>query len=328
MTPRILLVSNLDAPFVSQDREILKEMGSVHHMIYQGRTQLPELIWAITRSDVIVCWFVLGYATTSVLMGKILGKPVVLVPAGWDARLVPEIGYGAMVTPSRIRMTRFALRHADLLLAISADMAAATQEWTTRKPEVLYLGVDTQRFRPQGPRDGSVLTVATVSNEVDSKRKGLPDFVKVATEFPDREFVLVGRLAEHVAASLRRRAPSNVNFVGRLDDDQLLERYRRASVYVQVSAHEGFGLALAEAMACGCTPVVSNRGALPEVVGPAGYYVEYGNLESVREAIREALVRPKGAAASNRIVEKFELGRRREGLRRQIRELFESSREA
>lgn len=49
------------------------------------------------------------------------------------------------------------------------------------------------------------------------------------------------------------------------------------------------GVAVVEAMQCGCVPVVTNRGALPEVVGDVGVVVEYGNLTSTIEGIKKAL---------------------------------------
>jgi len=325
MNRRVLLVSNLDASFVSLDREILAEIGDVRHLIYRGRRQLPQLALQIARADLIMCWFVLGYATTSVLLGRALRKPVVLIPGGWDVRLIPEIGYGAMTTQSRIRKTRYALRRADLVLAISSDIAAAARSWEDRQVEVLHLGVDTRRFQPGGSRDGSILTVAGANNEIDSQRKGLSGFVKVAHLFPRRTFVHVGHLAPPVRQSLGKICPPNVLFAGRLNDCELLDRFQRASVYYQVSAHEGFGLAIAEAMACGCTPVVSDRGAIPEVVGQSGYYAEYSDLESIYEAVRMALDRPTGDAARKRIVDQFQIARRRERLLGYVEHLLSQS---
>ena len=65
-----------------------------------------------------------------------------------------------------------------------------------------------------------------------------------------------------------------MEFTGWLSDEELQDLYRRASVYVQASRHEGFGLAVAEAMLAGCVPVVMNVTAMPEVVGDAGVLID------------------------------------------------------
>ena len=74
---------------------------------------------------------------------------------------------------------------------------------------------------------------------------------------------------------------------------------------------------VAEAMLCGCTPVVSRIGALPEVVGDSGYVVpavNLGNLDVAASVIAEALNRPKGTVARERVAARFSLRRREQAL--------------
>ena len=61
-----------------------------------------------------------------------------------------------------------------------------------------------------------------------------------------------------------------VEYLGRVSDDELVELYRGAAVYVDTSRYEGFGYQVLEAMACG-TPVLATGGtSIPEIVGDAG----------------------------------------------------------
>ena len=49
-----------------------------------------------------------------------------------------------------------------------------------------------------------------------------------------------------------------MTFAGRVDDEGLIDLYRRAWVVASASSHEGWGMTLTEAAACG-TPAVATR---------------------------------------------------------------------
>lgn len=61
---------------------------------------------------------------------------------------------------------------------------------------------------------------------------------------------------------------ARVQFLGRVDDAGLARLYATAAVTALPSCYEGFGLPALEALAAGGAVLVSDRGALPEVVGP------------------------------------------------------------
>jgi glycosyltransferase involved in cell wall biosynthesis len=91
---------------------------------------------------------------------------------------------------------------------------------------------------------------------------------------------------------------------------------------VQASRHEGFGLAVAEAMLAGCVPVVMNVTAMPEVVGDAGVLIESQEPVEVADGVRRALAMGPDAAsrARARILESFPMESRREGILRVVDE--------
>ena len=76
-----------------------------------------------------------------------------------------------------------------------------------------------------------------------------------------------------------------VRQVGFIDEVDKPAVYRGASVVVQLSHYEGFGLPPLEAMACGVPVVVSERSSLPEVVGSAGFVLDPDDVEGVAGAI-------------------------------------------
>jgi glycosyltransferase involved in cell wall biosynthesis len=88
-----------------------------------------------------------------------------------------------------------------------------------------------------------------------------------------------------LADELRRRG---ARITGYVETPALVELVQGAACLVQTSRHEGFGLPVLEAMACG-TPVVGvNEPALAEVAGDAAVLVEERDLaEGIRRALAE-----------------------------------------
>ncbi|GIU87534.1 MAG: hypothetical protein KatS3mg009_2049 [Acidimicrobiia bacterium] len=84
---------------------------------------------------------------------------------------------------------------------------------------------------------------------------------EVRERFPDLRAVIVGEGYERDRIEARVReldAEEWCSLPGYLPDDQLVDLYRRAWVVASASAHEGWGMTLTEAAACG-TPAVATR---------------------------------------------------------------------
>jgi glycosyltransferase involved in cell wall biosynthesis len=81
--------------------------------------------------------------------------------------------------------------------------------------------------------------------------------------------------AGHIHAEIARSPfSSDIRALGFVPDGELAAWYRAAEGLVYPSAHEGFGMPPLEAMACGCPVLASNRGALSEIVGEAGWIID------------------------------------------------------
>ena len=70
-----------------------------------------------------------------------------------------------------------------------------------------------------------------------------------------------------------------------LSDEELRLAYAGAAALVYPSRYEGFGLPVAEAMACGCPVITTKLASLPEVAGDAALYVDPDDPKSLREAL-------------------------------------------
>lgn len=117
------------------------------------------------------------------------------------------------------------------------------------------------------------------------------------TAFGFPESLVVAGVRESIRARLEgllspvswRNRVHLVPFLGSDREQELAEIYAAASVYLDLSLHEGFGMQVIEAMACGVPVVCSNRGALPEVAGEASLLVDPTNPEGAAAALGRVL---------------------------------------
>lgn len=97
---------------------------------------------------------------------------------------------------------------------------------------------------------------------VDVLLRALADVVAV---LPQIQAVIVGDGPERpflVSMAEQLKLANNVTFVGAKSHQELIPYYQAAAIFVSPTLSEGFGLTLAEALACGCAVIVSD---LPEV---------------------------------------------------------------
>lgn len=80
---------------------------------------------------------------------------------------------------------------------------------------------------------------------------------------------------------------NNVNLLGRREDIPALMSI--ANFFVLSSSYEGFGLVIAEAMACGAFVIATNSGGVAEVMGDTGILVPPQNSEALAEALKQAV---------------------------------------
>jgi len=86
----------------------------------------------------------------------------------------------------------------------------------------------------------------------------------------DYSLVIVGRTGWKSEAAYEEYSSSpykdNIIFAGRITDNELVQIYNRAELFVYPSIFEGFGLPVVEAMQCGLPVCASNTSSIPELV--------------------------------------------------------------
>lgn len=313
------------ASFMEEDVRLLRRHATVDTVVGAsgwGTCAAVRRALRTARPDVVLQWFAHPtYAWAVTEFAHQARVPVAIVTGGYDVACQPEFRFGAMRKPHYRFLVQGALRTADVLLPFSTRAAGETTRWATpRAVRVVYPAVDPAVFAPPAtaePRAALALTVSKV-NKLFLRQKGLDTFVAAARAVPEARFVIVGGAAgDDTLDTLRASAPPNLEFVTEfLSREMLVDLYRQARVYVQASAHEGFGLAAAEAMACGATVVGNGETALAEVVGDTGELVRYGDVDGTVAAIRRALAAnvTGNTAAAQRIATHFSLEAREQRL--------------
>jgi glycosyltransferase involved in cell wall biosynthesis len=325
VTPRVLYVHSRKASFVAIDRDILAERLDVEDLYQPGRWPSPlKVIRGVLRADLVFGWFASWHTFFPITLAWLLRKPSVLIIGGFDTANMPDIGYGYQQGGLRRWASRWIMRRAGRLITNSSYSLGEIERNTPIPPSrvtVVHHGVPDPFGEPTTPKERMALTVGAIDHGTLVQKGQLP-FVQAARDLPDVRFVFVGKWLDDSIEQLRAQAPANVEFTGWLSHDDLLATYRRAAVYVQASRHEGFGLAVAEAMLAGCVPVVMDATAMPEVVGDAGVLIGSQRPEEVAEGVRRALAMGPEAnrSARERILTTFPMSSRRDGILRVVDE--------
>jgi glycosyltransferase involved in cell wall biosynthesis len=316
---RILYVHNSKASFVAIDRELLAERYELEDLYQPGRWPNPvKVVGGVLRADLVFGWFASWHTFFPITLAWLLRKPSVMVIGGFDTANMPDIGYGYQQGGLRRAASRWIMRRARRLVTNSEYSLSEIARNTPIPPErvtVVHHGVPDPFGAEPPAKEREALTVGAIHHRTLVQKGQLP-FVESARLLPDVRFTFAGKWLDGSVEELRARAGDNVRFTGWLSDDDLHATYRRAAAYVQASRHEGFGLAVAEAMLAGCVPVVMNVSAMPEVVGDAGVLIESQEPAEVAEGVRRALDLGPDAArrARERILTAFPMERRRDGM--------------
>lgn len=292
---KVVVVYYIKPTFVVKDIEILSQFSAVSEYYFNPNKlllpfslikQLFYVILNLKHIDVFVCQIGGYHCIFPALLSKWFSKKCYIITVGADCVSYPTLGYGNL----RKKILRFfsgiGYKNCTAILPVHKALANYTNNYykediinqgienfyKTVAPVIpLENGYDTNFWKPDYTKRSKKLKFISVCGglDLDYRKilKGADIIVELAKIFPEYDFVVVGGNANTFKTTL----PTNITIIPTVKQADLLAYYQSSHFYIQLSISEGFPNALAEAMACGCVPIVSNVSSMPNIIGDTGF---------------------------------------------------------
>lgn len=322
----ILMIYTSFSSFVKVDYEILSKNHTVRKFQYKNtksilshiKNQLKMLLWLLSNigdCKIIYIWFADYHAFLPTILSKVFQKKTLLVLGGYDVTYIPEFNYGSFNNPLRAFCARYSINNATLNLAVADNIKKDALHYApSARVEVLYTGYSENKFTPKYIKNNEALSVCEATTLQRAFIKGADLLFETAKLLPQISFKIVA-LDEKLARS-NFEVPHNIIFIDRISQNELIEYYQKASIYLQLSIREGLPNSVCEAMLCGCIPVGTNSGGIPIAIGDAGFISKNRDPKEISELILVALKENQQSRenARQRIIDNFSLNLRTEKL--------------
>jgi glycosyltransferase involved in cell wall biosynthesis len=216
----------------------------------------------------------------------------------------------AYAFPDRLvyeRKTRFALRHADIIITSSqatANDLLETYHVDKHKLRVLYPAIESLFYKQEavnlnlpatGIPDEFLLFVGTGND-----RKNLKVLVDAYLTLPEKERIPVmvvggkSKYRTYMEAYIeQKKLTAFFIFAGACSNESLKVLYKRATALIYPSLYEGYGMPVAEALVCGCPVIASHASSIPEAGGDAALYFHPEDPEELVQQIQKLRSNPE-----------------------------------
>ena len=226
-------------------------------------------------------------------------------------KLFPETYLTTAATQAWYGMRLELIRRSDRILAISESTARdAVEELGVPAERVVTVGAGvSDQFARPGDREAAFAELRRRHRWLDQgfvlytggiePRKNIDRLLVAYAGLPDalvqrHQLVIVCKVLSSELASLRRRLrklgiAGRVHFPGYVSDEELVRLYQTCELFVFPALYEGFGLPVAEAIACGAPVISSNTSALPELLRDQEALFDPRDVDAIRAALARAL---------------------------------------
>ncbi len=230
----------------------------------------------------------------AVLIGKLVGKPVVITARGSDINVIMDYMLPKL-------FIKWAVNNASAVITVSKALRNKIKNLDVSQSNISVLrnGVDLTLFKPSGNRKNlrkslnlSKKTILSVGNLIPLKGHHL--IIEALIDLPECELLIAGAGPEEFKLkqlAAKHSLDNKVFFLGSMNQVDLQKYYSASDVLVLASESEGWANVLLESMACGTPVVATNVGGASEIVQTetAGILVKTRNVESIRAGIKRMI---------------------------------------
>ncbi len=154
---------------------------------------------------------------------------------------------------------------------------------------VIYGAIDNETFHQKTQASTGKELFALAVSSLDP-RKNFNNLIEAFKHIKGCQLKIVGSRNRVFTDDCQSNlSTAHIEYIGRVSDEKLTTLYNQASLFIFPSVYEGFGLPPLEAMACGCTVLVSDIPVLREVCGDAALYFDPYNVNDIIRAIAQYL---------------------------------------
>lgn len=195
------------------------------------------------------------------------------------------------IQPSILKRSRFAYRRISQLLVVSSALQQNIRKQIGTDSVVIPNIVGKEFWYNKIHKDTNCIEFISTGNLLPIKCMDLiiNAFASIKTQIHDWHLTIVGEGPEHKRLQElinSFRLSDNIRLVGRKTRQEIVELLNLSDVYILASSSETFGVAAAEAIACGVPVISTDCGGPNDFISESnGIFVPVNNREKLSEAI-------------------------------------------